>query len=126
MNRHEEAADLDGFAQRLKALRRQKKLSQTELGQLAEMAFTQVSRYERGITHPTTDALRRLAQALGVSVGDLMDGTPSTGFVKPEEQEIFRRLRLIEKLPPEDKDAVMKLLDAFLIRKQVQDLATSS
>lgn len=38
----------DNFAQRLRALRKQNNLSQTELGQRAELHYTHIGRFERG------------------------------------------------------------------------------
>ncbi len=39
---------LDGFAQRPRDLRKPKNGSQTDLGQLAELHFTHIGRFERG------------------------------------------------------------------------------
>ena len=58
---------LDGFAQRLKDLRKQKNLSQTDLGQLAGLHYTHIGRFERGTSRPSGDTLKRLAEALGVT-----------------------------------------------------------
>lgn len=42
------AEKLEGFAQRLRELRKSKNLSQTELGQLARLHYTHIGRFERG------------------------------------------------------------------------------
>src|SRR5690606_23275210 len=57
----------NGFAERLKSLRKQRNLSQTELGQLVDVHYTHIGRDERGSSRPAADTLNRLAQALGVS-----------------------------------------------------------
>ncbi|MBK8703019.1 MAG: helix-turn-helix transcriptional regulator [Saprospiraceae bacterium] len=41
------------FAERLKALRKRKGYSQTELAELIDVHYTQISRYERSETIPT-------------------------------------------------------------------------
>ena len=57
----------EGFAERLRELRKQKGLSQTELGERVGVHYTHVGRYERGVSRPAADTLKRLADALGVS-----------------------------------------------------------
>lgn len=42
----------DGFAERLRSLRKQKNLSQTELGKLAGLHYTHIDRFERGPPGP--------------------------------------------------------------------------
>ncbi len=61
------AETLEGFAQRLRELRKSKNLSQTELGQLAGLHYTHIGRFERGASRPSGDTLMRLADALGVT-----------------------------------------------------------
>ncbi|MCG8708030.1 helix-turn-helix transcriptional regulator [Brenneria sp. 4F2] len=56
-----------GFAQRLRDLRRQKGLSQSELGKLADLHYTHIGRFERGTSRPGDDTLKRLAYTLDVT-----------------------------------------------------------
>ena len=65
----------DGFAERLRELRKQKGLSQAELGERVGIHYTHVGRYERGVSRPAADTLKRLADALGVSGDYLLEGT---------------------------------------------------
>lgn len=55
------------LADRLKTIRTDKKLSQQQLAQLANVHYTNVGRYERGDAKPSADVLNRLAYALEVS-----------------------------------------------------------
>jgi transcriptional regulator with XRE-family HTH domain len=113
-----------GFAERLRALRRQKNLSQSDLGQLVDLHFTHVSRYERGLSRPTADTLKRLADALGVSGDYLLEGaTDEAAKARFEDRELLRRFQEVQELPDRDKEIVKELLDAFLTRRQVQQLA---
>jgi len=115
---------LDGFAARLRALRKQKNLSQTELGQLAGLHYTHVGRFERGIALPGSDTLKRLADSLGVTSDYLLEGaTEDAAKAKFEDRELLRQFQEVERLPEEDKNVIKKLLDAFLTKKQLQALA---
>jgi transcriptional regulator with XRE-family HTH domain len=118
------AETLEGFAQRLRELRKNKNLSQTELGQLAGLHYTHIGRFERGTSRPSGDTLKRLADALGVTSDYLLDGAANEAAkARFEDRELLKQFQEVEQLPDEDKNVVKKLLDAFLIKKQLQALA---
>jgi transcriptional regulator with XRE-family HTH domain len=118
-------ASQDGFADRLRALRRQKNLSQTELGDLVGLHFTHISRYERGLSRPSADTLKRLADALGVSGDYLLEGsTEEAAKARFEDRDLLRRFQEVQDLPDRDKEIVKELLDAFLTKRQLQQLAS--
>ena len=115
---------LDGFAQRLRELRKQKNLSQTELGQLAHLNYTHIGRFERGASRPSGDTLKRLSDALGVTSDYLFDGaTDEAAKARFEDRELLKQFQEVERLSDEDKNVIKKLLDAFLTKKQLQVLA---
>jgi len=117
------AEKLDGFAERLKALRKQKNLSQTELRQLAGLHYTHIGRFERGASQPSGDTLKRLADALGVTSDYLLEGsTDEAAKAKFEDRELLQQFQEVERLPDEDKTVIKKLLDGFLTRKHLQSL----
>jgi transcriptional regulator with XRE-family HTH domain len=115
---------LDDFAARLRALRKQKNLSQTEMGQLAGLHYTHIGRFERGIAMPGSDTLKRLSDALGVTSDYLLEGsTNEAAKAKFEDRELLQQFQEVEQLPEEDKHVIKKLLDAFLTKKHLQALA---
>lgn len=63
------------FGKNVKRLRLKKGLSQEEFAFEAEIHRTYVSDVERGIRNPTITVVERLAKALGVTPGQLLDGT---------------------------------------------------
>ncbi|WP_249357510.1 helix-turn-helix domain-containing protein [Citrobacter sp. wls619] len=113
-----------GFAQRLRELRRQKGLSQSELGKLADLHYTHIGRFERGTSRPGGDTLKRLADALDVTGDYLLEGAATEAAkARFEDRELLRQFQEVEQLPDEDKEVIKKLLDAFLTKKQIQALA---
>jgi transcriptional regulator with XRE-family HTH domain len=60
------------FGQQVKLLRSACGISQEELGFLADLSSSYVSRLERGTTSPTIGVVQKIAKALGVSVSELM------------------------------------------------------
>jgi transcriptional regulator with XRE-family HTH domain len=113
----------NGFAERLKSLRKQRNLSQTELGELVDVHYTHIGRYERGSSRPAADTLNRLAQALGVSGDYLLEGANEQAAVaRFEDRELLTQFQEIQQLSDEDKRVVKVLLDAFLAKKKIQRL----
>jgi transcriptional regulator with XRE-family HTH domain len=113
----------DSFPERLRTLRKQKDLSQTELGQLAALHYTHIGRFERGASRPGSDTLKRLADALGVSGDYLLEGAAEEAAkARFEDRELLKQFQEVERLPAEDKHVVKTLLDAFLTKKQLQTL----
>lgn len=116
----------DGFPERLKNLRREKDFSQQELGDLAEVHYTHIGRYERGQSKPSTDTIGKLADALGVSVDFLLDGsTDDVARAEFEDRDLLRQFQELQTLDAEDKRVVKVLIDAFLAKRKIQDLVRS-
>jgi transcriptional regulator with XRE-family HTH domain len=108
----------EGFASRLLSLRRQKNLSQTALGKIVGIHYSHIGRYDRGISRPAADTLKRMANALGVSGDYLIEGTTvDAAKAKFENRELLLQFQEVEKLQGEDKQVVKKLIDAFLTKK---------
>lgn len=113
----------DGFPERLRRLRKQKGLSQSQLGQRVDVHYTHIGRYERGVSRPAADTLKRLADALDVSGDFLLEGAfDDAAKAHFDDRELLRQFQAVEKLPDEDKAVVKRLLDAFLTQKQLQEL----
>ena len=112
------------FKERLRELRIQRKLSQTELGNLVGLHYTQIGRYERGESRPSSDVLRKLATVLEVSSDYLMEGTlEEAAKVHIHDRELLHQFKQVEVLADEDKKVIKIFLDAFLCKKQIQQLA---
>src|SRR6266498_6107565 len=65
------------FGQRLAALRRGKGLSQTQLADLLDTTRKMIDYYERRAGNPSLDFIQRAAEALDVSVAELLGSEPN-------------------------------------------------
>ena len=112
------------FAQRLKKARIDKGLSQTELGHLAGIHYTQIGRYENKGAQPSADILAKLANALEVSSDYLTNGTPDDlAESSLTDKELLNQFKIIEKMPDEKKSVVKIFLDAFITKDKIKQLA---
>lgn len=114
---------LSGFAQRLRTLRRQRNLSQTELGEKAGVHYTHISKYERDVSMPSVETVRGLAEALGVSTDFLVEGDKDDAArARFQDRELLRQFQEVEKLSDEDKQLVKRFLDALLFKHKVESM----
>jgi transcriptional regulator with XRE-family HTH domain len=112
-----------GFAARLKALRRQRGWSQKELGEKVDLHHTHISRYENGTSRPTGDALQRLAEVLDVPAEYLMGGEAAEDRL--QHAELLKRFQKAVRLPAEDQAMILHLLDALIVRREMEGLLRS-
>ena len=60
------------FGETLKALRKNRSLTQKELGQMVGLSKAVISKYENGMGYPSFDILIRIAQYFGVTTDYLL------------------------------------------------------
>lgn len=109
---------MSDFASRLKQLRTQRNLSQTELAKQVGVHYNHIGRYERGQSKPTAQTLTKLAEALGVSTDFLMEGnTNEAAKATFQDRELLMQFKQVEQLNEQDKHLVKEFLNAFLTKK---------
>ena len=64
---------MEGFAERLRAARRKAGMSQGDLQRASGVPKSRLSRYENGHLLPSLTTLERIAAAIGISQGSLLD-----------------------------------------------------
>jgi len=113
------------FPKRLKKARLEKGLSQTELGKLAGVHYTQIGRYENKGSQPSADILSKIANILEVSSDFLTNGTKDDlANSTLSDKTLLNQFKAIESLGPNDKNVIKTLIDAFITKKQIQKLAS--
>jgi transcriptional regulator with XRE-family HTH domain len=116
-----------GFAKRLRQLRQQRGFLQAELAKKVGLHQNQIGRYERGSSRPSGEALKRLADVLGVSTDYLIDGsTEDAAKADFEDRELLRMFKEVERFDERDKEVVKALIDAFIKKQRLVALATGT
>jgi transcriptional regulator with XRE-family HTH domain len=90
-------------------LRKQKGLSQSELGKAIGTSGDVMGRYERDIITPSIDVIVKVAEALEVSI-DFLVGKSKMVL----DKQAVKRLEDITKLPDDSKDFILNLIDMAL------------
>jgi transcriptional regulator with XRE-family HTH domain len=100
------------FGKRLRDCRKEKELSQNEVAKLLKTNHSVIGKYERDDVNPSIDAVKRLAELLDTTVAYLVGEADTNELFK--NSDMLRRLKDINELPEQDKEAILYNLDALL------------
>lgn len=108
--------DRAAFGDRLRQLRKEQALTQTELGERMGISQRLVAYYEAQGGSPSPELLVRFADALGISTNVLLGvERPSRAErPNPESVRVWRRFRRVQELSEHDRKAVLRMIDAFV------------
>ena len=98
------------FGQKMAFCRKEKKISQAEIGKLAGINGDIVGKYERDEMKPSIDTAKKLADALEVSLDYLVGDAE----LKVLDKKTMQRLEDIEKLSADDKHNIFYTLDNLI------------
>lgn len=101
---------------RIKELREQKGMKQSELGLLLNVNNSAISKYESGKLQLTDDTLEKLSDIFGVSIDYILfrtEGTKALSTAKPIKPDISKEDHLILNFFHQDPERIMELLSSF-------------
>lgn len=111
------------LGKKLFELRKERNLSQDEVGKAIGVYKSQVSNWEQSKDKPSLDSLIGLAKFFAVSTDYLLfDNVPREGVEVINDLELYEYFRKAEALPEDDKQAVKKLVDAVVFKQKVNDI----
>lgn len=111
------------IGERIKDLRTQKKLTQSDLAKMVGL-LTYRSGGTKRKSNPSSDILQKLAQALDTTSDYLMNGASDEVIsAQLTDKELLNQFKAVEKLSQEDKHLIKTFVDAFLTKKQIQKFA---
>lgn len=106
------------ISRNLKRLRELKKLSQKEVSANSNVPQGQYSRIENGKVEPSISTLEKLANVFEVSI---------TEFFRVDSLDedislpLLEKVKLIDQLDMEEKNALLKIIDIVISRKRMKD-----
>ena len=113
----------------LKYIRKQKNMSQEQLGQHLGFGKNTISQYENGIREPNLDTIKKIARIFNVSIDYLVGNNSENidvleqnnmGNINPER---FETIKLINNLSDEDFACIKGYLSGILISKEEKQIA---
>lgn len=101
------------FGRRLASLRREAGYSQRELAAEIGISPRMMAYYEAQTERPPAHLLSDIADALAVTVDQLLGRKPVTRRKAPKNERLMRQLRKVEQLPPRARQAVIEHIEAL-------------
>ncbi|HBH50208.1 MAG TPA: transcriptional regulator [Bacteroidales bacterium] len=112
------------FGERLKKARLEKGFSKSDLAKEIGVHYSQIGRYEDKGANPAADVLAKLANALEVSSDYLMNGTSNDlANNSLTDKELLNQFKAIQGMTDNDKTVIKTLIDAFITKNKLKQLA---
>jgi transcriptional regulator with XRE-family HTH domain len=106
---------------RLRKIREEKRMSQTEIAQSMKMLPNQYNKVENGKVSPSLETLTKIAEALDVSLDVIVYGF-SRNNVKPEDASLSEKIQKLNALPAEEKYIANELLNLVFARQSLKNI----
>ena len=111
------------IGQRLSAIRKAKGLTQIDVANTLGITQTLISKYERGDLLLHGELIVEFAELLGVPTDEILGverkrGARAGPAAPIIDKTLARRLAQLQALPRRDRDALLRTLDAFLVKSR--------
>jgi len=104
------------FSDQLAQIRKQRGLTQEALGDLVGLTKLQIYRYEKGMSQPTLDVLKKIAVNLNTSIDALVFDIDERG----PSDDLKLRFEQIQQMGEDDQKAIKSLLDGMILKHQTK------
>ena len=114
-----------GLGKRIQILRKEKGDTQAALSVKLKVSIPQLVRYETKGVQPPADMLKRIADYFGVSIDFIVNGDieeKAAGIL--QNSKLLSYFKAVESMSEEDRMVVFKLIEAFIIKRQIQELTS--
>jgi transcriptional regulator with XRE-family HTH domain len=118
--RKRQSETAETFGSRMARLRKLAGYSQRSLAQELGVSHRVIAYYEAESGHVPSDLLPAIAEALGVTADQLLGREAVTARRRPENRQLLRKLRRVEKLPAAERRQVVQLIDALVERSELK------
>jgi transcriptional regulator with XRE-family HTH domain len=105
------------IGERIIQLRKKKSWSQTELAKEISASREAIGKYERNEAVPSVETAKKIADIFDVTLDYLVDETATPTF----DKKIVGRIKNIQLLDDENKSHVFAMMDAFLLKCNIQN-----
>lgn len=110
---------------RIAELRKSKGWSQSELAKKIGVSYTKMSGYEIKGVQPPANVINKLADTLGTTIDFLISGDKDEKVkASLNDAELLQQFKAVELFTDDDKTVIKKLIDAFIVKKQLQQMAS--
>ena len=114
------------FKERLKSLRKERKLTQSALGAILNYGYTAISNYESGRNEPSITDLKKIAEFFDVSMDYLLCGNDIRNpYVERDYPEQFNEFKNIYTMLDNDRRNLLDDFMRWMLDRQIKALSES-
>ena len=111
------------LAKKIVQLRKERNLTQKELASIVGVHFSHMSRYERGLSLPSIDVVKKLAQMFHVSADYLLfDDSQAMVRASIADQELLQQFERLSRMSEREKTAVKTILEAMILKHHLEGM----
>ena len=110
--------DHESFGSRLARIRKTRGYSQYTLADEIGISQRMVAYYEAQTGRPPAHLIPKISEVLDVTADELLGISAFKETDGARNSRLWRKLRQVEKLPPSDRRALLKMLDALLAQQR--------
>ncbi len=108
------------IGEKIKKLRLERNISQAKLGEIIGVHEKHISRYERGISHPSAEILKKMAGFFEVSIDFLLKDDSSIHDNLNNSNNLLEYFEEANRLGEEDKHVIKGVLEAIIYKAKMQ------
>lgn len=108
----------ESFGERLARIRKARGYSQYTLADEIGISQRMVAYYEAQTGRPPAHLIPKISEVLDVTADELLGISEVKDAEGAKNSRLWRKLRQVEKLPPSDRRALLKMLDALLAQQR--------
>ena len=105
---------MEAVGQRIKEFRNKFGLTRSNIAQMVRMTYVQIGQYEKRWAVPSSDLIKRLADALNTTTDYLMNDATD------KKKKLLNLFKEVEHMGSEDKSMVKLFLGSLVSKRQVQ------
>ncbi len=110
---------IENFGKRLATLRKAKGLTQKVLGEMVGVSNRVIAYYEKETKYPPAHLISPLAKALSTTIEELLGVKGETLDFDTSNAALWRKLKIVEKLPKKDQKAVLHYIEMIAKNREV-------
>ena len=110
------------IGKKIKTIREKKGLLQKEVAATAELHASNYSKIEKGEREPSIVALDKIAKLFGMTIDQIIhyEGEIPQD-ISVEDKTTAEKIKLIQQLPEEDRNALFRVIDSMLTKSKFKD-----
>jgi transcriptional regulator with XRE-family HTH domain len=100
-------------------------MSQSVLASSIGLSYVQIGRYETKGAQPSVEVVIKIAEVFGVSPDFIINvSTNDKARANLVDSDLIQHFKAVEQIDEEDQNVIMQLIDAFITKKKIQQLAS--